>query len=468
VSGAKRRVRGAALIAMLLLALPLLAAEPWVDAYNRGVAAVNASNYKLAASELQKAIATTPGESTALRTRSAIITYVPHFWLGIAKYNLGDVDGALREWHTSDEQGAIGRTEYYGTMKNWIARAQAEKKHLAQGAASGAKKAASDAISSAVLAQTDALSASAERTDSYRVAVRTLQDANAKYNSAGTDIDVYTDAAQMASKAASLFTAAADEARRQRAARPVPAKPQPKPQQPSEFVVPFPDTPTTTTERPNVVETPKSEPPKPKAETPPAPVITKADEDASAAVQQYRRNVSNASRATRGNVKLQTYVQRATGDAEKLRKRLAAAKGDAELQVITQIANELDQALARQIAESKSGGQAIPPVPVPAPVQPSAPELRDAYRAFASGSLASSEDLLTKILAAHPSPEAYLLRGCARYTRAMLSRTPDPLLNAATADFKAALQQNRALRLDSHAFSPKLIAYFEQIRNGSL
>jgi len=444
----------------LLLALPLAAAEPWVDAYNRGVAAVNASNYKVATLELQKAIAVMPNEGTSVKTRGPFITYVPHFWLGIAKYNLGDVDGALREWHTSDDQGAIGKTEYYATMKNWVARAQAENRRLAQGAASGAKKSASDAISAAVLAQTNALSANAERTDSYRNAVRLLQDANSQYNRGGTDIVAYNDAAQKASKATSLFDAAADEARKQKAARPAIPKPQPpkpQPQQPVEVVVPFNDLP-----KP---EPPKPEPPKPVVAVdtaPPAPVITKSQEEASTAVQQYRRNVANAARATKDNPKLHSYVRTATGDADKLRKRLDAAKGDADFQAITQLASTLDVALAKQVADSKTVA------PTPVVTATTGPDLRDAYRAFATGDLNSSEQLLTNIITAAPNAEALLLRGCARYTRAMLSRTPDALLTAATADFKAALQQNRALRLDARAFSPKLIAYFEDVRSGKL
>lgn len=443
----------------MLLALPLAAAEPWVEAYNRGVAAVNSSNYKVAAVELQKAIAAMPNEGTSVKTRGPFITYVPHFWLGIAKYNLGDVDGALREWRTSEDQGAIGKTEYYATLKNWVSRAQAEKRRIAQGAASGAKKSASDAISAAVLAQTDALSANAERTDNYRNAVRLLQDANSQYNRGGTDIDAYNDAAQKASKATTLFNAAADEGRKQKAARPAIPKPQPpkpQPQQPVEVVVPFNDQPKPEPPKPAVVDT----------APPPAPVITKAQEEASTAVQQVRRNLSNAGRATKGNPKLQSYVRTATGDAEKLRKQLNAAKGDAEFSVIAQMANTLDVALAKQIADSK----VVAPTPTPTPVvtATSGPDLHDAYRAFATGDLNGSEQLLTNILATTPNAEALLLRGCARYTRAMLSRTPDALLSAATADFKAALQQNRALRLDSRAFSPKLIAYFEDVRSGKL
>ncbi len=401
---AEGRVRGVAILIALLFALPLAAAEPFVDAYKRGVDAVNSSNYKLGASELQKAIAIVPGESTALKTRSAIITYVPHFWLGIAKYNLGDVDGAMREWRISEEQGAIGKTEYYATMKNWVARAQAEKKRLAQGAASGAKKSASDAISAAVLAQTDALSASAERTDNYRNAVRMLQDANSQYNRGGTDIDAYTDAAQKAARAAALFNAAAEEARRQKAARPVIPKPQPKPAQPqpSEFVVPFPE------EAKPVKPEPKPQPVAVDTAPPPPPVITKEQAEAAIAEQGKRRNPPKPAPVVEPKLK----------------------------EVVTTVVLK--------------------------------PNLSNAFRAFAVGDLTSSEQQLTDILASTPSAEAYLLRGCARYTRAMLSRTPDALLGAAVADFKAALQQNRTLRLDSRAFSPKLISYFEDVRSGKL
>ncbi|HEX2059339.1 MAG TPA: hypothetical protein VHK90_01230, partial [Thermoanaerobaculia bacterium] len=95
---------------------------------------------------------------------------------------------------------------------------------------------------------------------------------------------------------------------------------------------------------------------------------------------------------------------------------------------------------------------------------PQAPDLRPAYRAFARGDLARSEQLLTNILSTQQTAEAFLLRGCARYTRAMLSRTPDPLLLAATDDFRAALERDRSLRLDRNTFSPKLVTFFEQVR----
>ena len=101
------------------------------------------------------------------------------------------------------------------------------------------------------------------------------------------------------------------------------------------------------------------------------------------------------------------------------------------------------------------------------PTLKTAAALESAYRAFAAGDVRKSDELLSQILAGNASAEAYLLRGCARYTQAMLSRKPDALLGAAVEDFRAALKLNRALRLDRNAFSPKLVAYFDQVRGSS-
>jgi hypothetical protein len=151
-----------------------------------------------------------------------------------------------------------------------------------------------------------------------------------------------------------------------------------------------------------------------------------------------------------------------------LRDQLRGAKSDADYERI-RIAAETQLAdMTKKIAELS----APTPVPVPAPVIPTpAPivaaanaDVTPAYRAFATGDLAGAERLLTRIVAASPAAEAYLLRGCVRYTRAMLSRQPDELLRAASDDFKAALQRNQSLRLDPKVFSPKLVAQFEQVR----
>ena len=391
--------RALALIALLVSA-NADAAEKWLDNYNNGVAAVNGRRYDSGAALLQKAIAERPNEGTELKVGLTIVAaYTPHFWLGIAKFNQGDVDGALREWRVSEEQGAIARTAYYSKLKDWVARAQAEKQIQAEKAASGARKAADAAIRRAVESQGDALSAGGDRTDAYRDAQRKLQDALNNFRKAGTNTAAYDAVTATAEQAAQSFGAAAEEGKRLKAVannRPKPPVPAPKP---VEIDIPFdepapPKTDTAVTKPPVPVPVPVE--PKPKPDTKPAD--------------------------TRPVIPTTTSVAGPT------------------------------------------------PVPVPdtkpVPAPPVKVDVTPAYRAFATGDLVSAERLLTRMLATTPAAEAYLLRGCVRYTQAMLSRSPDALLLAATDDFRAALERNRALRLDRRVFSPKLVERFEQIRSG--
>jgi tetratricopeptide (TPR) repeat protein len=417
--------------------------EKWYDAYKRGVSAVNAKGYRAGADALQKAIVEMPNEGTGVRAGREIIIYVPHFYLGIAKFNLGDVDGALREWRTSEEQGVITRTEYYARMKDWVARAQTEKVRNAESEASGPKKEADIAISKALAVQVDALSAGGDRTESYRSAQRKLQDALSQFHDAGTDVRTYAAARQTAEQAASLFAAATEEGKKLKAARQTLPPVVPKPKPPAPVVIT------------NVPPATATQPP-PKTDTaPPPPVESEAQVNARVAVQQYWRN---AGQAPRGMARVETR------EADRLRRELERAKSDNEFTRIANEARDRDAAMARRIAAMLALAPA-PAVVLPAPASTaSAPDLSGAFRAYATGDLAGSEELLTRIIRVQPGPEAYALRGCARYTRAMLSRTPDALLAAAAADFKAALQRNRALRLDRTAFSPKLVAFFEQVR----
>lgn len=412
-------------LAMLLVAGSAFAAEKWWDSYNRGVAAVNGRSYDLAAGLLQKAIAENPNESTAVRAGSSIITYVPHFWLGIAKLNLGDTEGALREWRISEEQGAIARTAYYSKMKDWVAKAQREKQRAAHSAASGPRSAAEGAISRAMQIQGDAMSAGGDRTQSYRDAQRKLQDALVQFRKAGNDARAYASVAQTADQAGQLFSAAAEEGKKSKAAA---ARPKPKPARPVEVVVPL-ELPPVKTE---TVATPA-----PRIE---APVVSQAKVAAEVAVQELRRKVPRA-------------------ESETLRRQLRSAKTDAEYDAVRLAAE-------KRLAEPAKPARAVAPAPPAVVVAKPTVDVTPAYRAYATGDLARAEQLLTKMIVASPAAEAYLLRGCVRYTRAMLSRTPDALLVSANDDFRAALRRNRALRLDPRTFSPKLVARFEQVRGG--
>jgi tetratricopeptide (TPR) repeat protein len=454
-------MRRAALAVMLLFTLLVgvpraLAAEKWWDAYNRGVTAVNGKSYAAADAALQKAIAENPTEGTSVRAGKSIITYVPHFWLGIAKFNLGETDAALREWHISEEQGAVARTAYYSKMKDWVARAQSEKQRQAQSAASGAKQEAEAAISRAVDLQGTAMNEGGDRTGPYRDAQRKLQEALVQFRKAGTDSAVYRAAAQTAQQASTLFSAAAEEGKRIKAAsavKPRPTPPAPRPAAPV-VVVPMEPPPSTG---------PKTLPQEP-APTP-AVVVSPAKAAAEVAVQDYRRRITDGQRNARNGPKaLRDLLRRETPRGEKLRDELRGAKSDADYERIRAAAETGVAEMTAKIVELSAAE--APPASTATVAVAGRVDVTSAYRAFATGDLSSAERLLTRILSTTPAAEAYLLRGCVRYTQAMLTRGGNAQLVAATDDFKAALDRNRSLRLDPAVFSPKLVASFEQIRRG--
>lgn len=350
---------------MLVLAAIAAAA---MNAYQSGMKAVQAKDYATAISQLQHAIAAAPSEGPG---------YVPHFWLGIARYETHDYDAALREWKVSEEQGVVQGTEYYAKMREFVALAQQAKAQAARNAVAEPRKNADAAMSRAMSVQMEAVGAGGDRLDAYRNGKRKLEQALADFNRAGNDAVAYQHAADGANQARDLFAAAADEARRAKAA--AASKPQI----------------TLTPSKP--INIPKLDPGAPPPAPVPAPIPVESEASVEARIKEQEAHVKA---------------------------------------VMTK---------AKQ------------PVVIISPIEP-------AYRAYARGDLAASEQLLSAILARKPTAEAFLLRGCTRYTRAMLSRTPAPLLADATADFREARKLNRAATLDKSAFSPKLIAFFEQAR----
>lgn len=432
-----------AALVLLLVALPAAAAEKWVEAYNRGVSQVRASSFQAGAQSLQQAIGEMPQENQAARVRDQIFTYTPHFWLGIAKLNLGDPDGALREWRISEEQGAIQNTPYFAQLRDLIGRANSEKQKRAVGAATPSKQEANGAIGRALSAQMDAVTAGGDRSDTYHAAQRKLAEAKDTNAKAGIDVRAYKRAGELADEARGLFTAAAEEAKKQRASRPV--KPNPLPaRKPAtgEVIIPFPDLPEP---KPPVAQPPAPSPsPQPEA-LPFGPEIddtpeSKALVDARIAVQNYRRRLIS--------------LKLSPADAQRLERQLTPKSDEKTIKhVVDQVAAKERELDARK-----------PPEEIVTKPDPAHEQLESAYRAFAAGDLAASDRALTQLLATKESAEAYLLRGCARYTQAMLSRNGEPLLASATADIQTALRLNHSLRLDAAAWSPKLVAFFENVK----
>jgi tetratricopeptide (TPR) repeat protein len=443
------------LVLLLLPALQVLADDKWVDEYDRGVAAVRAKSYEVGAEALQHAIAQMPNEGNAVRVRHEIIVYVPHFWLGIARLNLGDADGALREWRISEEQGVVQNTIYYSQMREWVARAQSQKQRNSENAAAESRKAARAALDRALSMQMDAMSKSGDRTDSYRAAKQKLQEAADTFKKAGTDVRVYQRVAEVASQAGELFAAAAEEGKRQRARPPAVAqKPpaRPTPQEPtvnSVAVVVERSKPVGIAPAP-VVAAPLTPSPvsPPKVESP--PVESEAMASARIAVQHYKRRLIDA--------------RRPTVEAEKLDKRLVATANAATIQEVLDDVTRRE----RELTPKPVDLAAKPPMVVPAPatVDASRVQLASAYRAFASGNFDTTERILNGMLASKESADALMLRGCARYTRAILSRKAAGQLADARTDFRSALKLDGTLRLDRNAFSPKLVAFFDQVKSG--
>jgi hypothetical protein len=434
---------------------PLAAADKWYDWYNKGVAAVRGAQYKDGADALQRAVAEMPAESTSARAGNVIITYVPHFWLGIARYNLGDVDAALREWKTSEEQGVIQNTQYFGTLREWVARANSQKQRNAETGAAESRKAANAAMGRALDGQAAALAAGADRSDSYRAAQRKLQEALDTFNKAGTDVNAYHHASDLAGQARELFSSSAEAAKQEKAARPQPPKPQPR-----EIVIDVPmegtpppktqTTPVTQTASPKPepprVQPPKVEPPKP-APQPPAPAPAEIESEtlvsARVAVQLFKRHLLDARRPVKAALDLERQLEGHPSEA-----------------VIARVKGEVEQG-EKALAEKMKPVAPIPALPVTAPgVSPIEP----AWRAFAAGDLGRADTMLSALIATSPTADAYMLRGCTRWTRATLARRGD--VSAAGEDFRAALKLNHALRLDPATFSPKLVAFFEQVRRG--
>jgi tetratricopeptide (TPR) repeat protein len=344
-----------------------------MNAYQRGVKAVQAKDYATAIDQLQRALASAPNEAA---------NYLPHFWLGIARFETHDYDGALRDWKASEDQGVVQGSEYYARMREFMAEAQRAKADAAHKAVAEPRKNADAAMNRAMSSQMEAVGAGGDRLDAYRNGKRKLEQALADFNRAGNDAQVYQRAIDGANQARDLFASATDAAKRAKAAKAAKAVPVPQPQiaiQPSKPII-----------------VPKLEP----AAPPPAPPAVESEASVEARIREQEQHAKEI---------------------------LTKAK----------------------------------PVTVTAPrVNPIEP----AYRAFARGDFAASEQLLSAMLVRQPTADAYILRGCNRYTRAMLSRMPASLLAAATADFRAALKLNRSAHLDQSAFSPKLVAFFEQSR----
>jgi hypothetical protein len=100
-----------------LLVSSLFAQQEWHEHYRNAKEAMAASAWKQAESELRKALAqrSRPGlnvEEYGLR----FVDYLPHYWLGVTYFNLGDFENAARQFDLSRAQGVIQGSEQYNSL----------------------------------------------------------------------------------------------------------------------------------------------------------------------------------------------------------------------------------------------------------------------------------------------------------------------------------------------------------------
>jgi tetratricopeptide (TPR) repeat protein len=427
------------LLAMVLCAAPLSGADGWGDYYKRGLAAVSARDWPAVKSSMESAIALKPVAQKPARWKNETMTYVPHYYLGVALFELGDVDGALEAFRVSESQGVIQRDALWADQRRWEARAQQQKGRSAVEAASDVRKTAETAINNATMAKAGAIGAGADRSDDFQKGSRLLTDAVAEFDKSGIDQDAYRSVAKKADEARVLFETA------QKATRPAP---------------------------------------RPTTRTPVDPA--KAAEDARIAQQlndlraeirtriaDLNGRLNDAQQTHKDDAEFQTFVLNNRSRAEQWLAMIPTVNDPAELQRISQNVTTSIEDLAQQAAALRAAA-AAKAVPPPA-VEPDAPrsaeavsktnaDLKRAWGAFVKGDVDECEKISNEIVERRVgSADAYMLRGIAAYSRAMTLERED-LLDRAAADFAAAVRLNPSAKMDRRWFSPKLIAFFDQIK----
>lgn len=443
--------RAGLVVALLVVAAVASGAQRWVEDYERGLAAVAAQDWTQAAIAMQSAARQKPDEAVTLKLRRRTVAYVPWYWLGVAQLESGDPAAAIQSFKTSEAQGVIAKTPLYGDFRKALARAQAAVSTARGGAA--APKAGSaafqEAIRAAVASQGKAMLAGATRSETYRKGSLKLQEARERARP--ETAEALADAARLAKQADELFRRASEQTSARKTSKTVRAQMQPSPLAEEEG--------TAADASDQLAQAPAPEPAGGREEMVPAGIT--AQETAPAAPSP--RLLATAESMLR-SLRKEAGSERVTGDSrvvtrrdiDQIEMRLLGASTDAEVAGIQrEIARELED--LREITAAARKAAAASAVDAAA--------LEGAYRALAAGNPEEAERQLSDVLAGSESAEAYLLRGCARFTQGTLTKRKD-LVDAARDDLARALRMNAKLRLDDRSFSPKLLDLLDEVRRG--
>ena len=109
------------LTSVTTLALLLAAQEAVADFkqdYGRGKRAFEKGDYAAAIEDLEKAIADNPESQEKVRIYGMRFEpYLPHFYLGAAKFATGDCNGAVAAWNEAISQGLVQSQPQYADLQ---------------------------------------------------------------------------------------------------------------------------------------------------------------------------------------------------------------------------------------------------------------------------------------------------------------------------------------------------------------
>jgi hypothetical protein len=111
-----RRIAAIALVGVSLLAARDAGAD-YKESYREGLKAVEGSQWAAVEGFMRQAIQEKPAEGESIRLYGQRFeTYFPHYYLGLALFQKGDCEGAVKSWDTSEAQGAIRKAGQYKTL----------------------------------------------------------------------------------------------------------------------------------------------------------------------------------------------------------------------------------------------------------------------------------------------------------------------------------------------------------------
>ena len=112
------KVRALLLSGLLSVVVALPVAADFLDSYKAGREAIERQQWAAAARLMREAITGQPEEKPRLVGKRYLHDYVPHYYLGVALFGLGDCPGALSSWAESERQGLITKRKEYQTLSD--------------------------------------------------------------------------------------------------------------------------------------------------------------------------------------------------------------------------------------------------------------------------------------------------------------------------------------------------------------